>query len=371
MAGENNKLVKGLGAGEMQLTSDFALVDENGSDLFRVDASTGDVTASGTIGGGGTPGGANTQVQYNNAGAFGGDAGLTYNAGTDTLTSVNATVTGTLDTSTGSINAATVTATTSKITGMTDGSLLFAGAGDGTLTQDNVNLFYDDTANQLGLGTNTPSATLDLVGTLQFTDGNQGNGKVLTSDASGNATWQASSGGSPAGVGGELQFNDGGNFGASNVVTDGTNIGINTLTLTHRINADLGGEGQAFFTGSHGEYTAIRLENTVSSDNIWFLAALSGTSTVGPSKGFALYDALNDKAPIKVEFNTPSNTLYLDNAGRIGVLTASPAVELDVNGTTNATSYSVGGAAGASGGPFTTITSITVVNGIVTAITGS
>ena len=35
---------------------------------------------------GGTPGGANTQVQYNSAGTFAGDAGLTYNAATDTLT---------------------------------------------------------------------------------------------------------------------------------------------------------------------------------------------------------------------------------------------------------------------------------------------
>lgn len=33
-----------------------------------------------------TPGGSNTQVQYNNASAFGGDAGLTYNATTNTLT---------------------------------------------------------------------------------------------------------------------------------------------------------------------------------------------------------------------------------------------------------------------------------------------
>jgi hypothetical protein len=33
----------------------------------------------------GTPGGSTTQVQFNNAGAFGGDAGMTYVAGTDTL----------------------------------------------------------------------------------------------------------------------------------------------------------------------------------------------------------------------------------------------------------------------------------------------
>lgn len=36
-------------------------------------------------GGGGVPGGANTQVQFNDSGAFGGDAGLTYNKATDTL----------------------------------------------------------------------------------------------------------------------------------------------------------------------------------------------------------------------------------------------------------------------------------------------
>lgn len=46
-----------------------------------------DVTVSG--GGGGSPGGSNTQVQYNNSGAFAGDAGLTYVQGTATLTGTN------------------------------------------------------------------------------------------------------------------------------------------------------------------------------------------------------------------------------------------------------------------------------------------
>ena len=40
----------------------------------------------GAGGGGGTPGGADTQVQFNDGGAFGGDAGFTYVKGTDTLT---------------------------------------------------------------------------------------------------------------------------------------------------------------------------------------------------------------------------------------------------------------------------------------------
>lgn len=41
---------------------------------------------TGISGGSGSPGGSTTQVQYNNAGAFAGDAGMTYNASTDFLT---------------------------------------------------------------------------------------------------------------------------------------------------------------------------------------------------------------------------------------------------------------------------------------------
>ena len=40
-------------------------------------------------GGNGVPGGANTQVQFNNAGAFGGDAGFVYDLDTDLLTAVH------------------------------------------------------------------------------------------------------------------------------------------------------------------------------------------------------------------------------------------------------------------------------------------
>lgn len=48
---------------------------------------TGNLTwaAGGGGGGNGSPGGANTQVQFNDAGTFGGDAGFTYNKNTNTL----------------------------------------------------------------------------------------------------------------------------------------------------------------------------------------------------------------------------------------------------------------------------------------------
>lgn len=51
-------------------------------------------------GGGGSPGGSNTQVQFNNSGSFGGDAGLTYNSGTDVLTVVGGVVSPSVTTAT-------------------------------------------------------------------------------------------------------------------------------------------------------------------------------------------------------------------------------------------------------------------------------
>lgn len=41
----------------------------------------------------------------------------------------------------------------------------------------------------IGIGTSTPSSTLDIEGALQYVDGNQASDYVLTSDANGNASW--------------------------------------------------------------------------------------------------------------------------------------------------------------------------------------
>jgi len=47
------------------------------------------ITITSTGGGGGTPGGSDTQVQFNDSGAFGGDSGFTYNKTTNTATIEN------------------------------------------------------------------------------------------------------------------------------------------------------------------------------------------------------------------------------------------------------------------------------------------
>ena len=43
---------------------------------------------------------------------------------------------------------------------------------------------------KVGIGTTSPAETLHINGSFRLTDGNQGDGKVLTSDANGTATWE-------------------------------------------------------------------------------------------------------------------------------------------------------------------------------------
>jgi hypothetical protein len=68
------------------------------------------------------------------------------------------------------------------------------GAPDATQQANDIAV---NSAGNVGVGTTTPSTKLDIVsstaGALKITDGTQGNGKILVSDANGVATWQNSS----------------------------------------------------------------------------------------------------------------------------------------------------------------------------------
>lgn len=63
----------------------------------------------------------------------------------------------------GTISLVGSTATLTITTALTQGSVPFIGAS-GALTQDNANLFFDDTNNRLGINTNSPTTALDVFG---------------------------------------------------------------------------------------------------------------------------------------------------------------------------------------------------------------
>jgi uncharacterized protein YaiE (UPF0345 family) len=63
----------------------------------------------------------------------------------------------------GTISLVGSVATLTITTALTQGSVPFIGAS-GALTQDNANLFFDDTNNRLGINTNSPTTALDVFG---------------------------------------------------------------------------------------------------------------------------------------------------------------------------------------------------------------
>jgi hypothetical protein len=124
------------------------LLANNGSGGFsNVTVGTNLTLSGGTLNASGTsPGGSDTQVQFNDGGSFGGDAGLTYNKTTNTLS------TDIVVFSSGSASAPSITAT-----GDTNTGVFFPAADTAAITTGGSERMRIDSSGNLGLGV-TPSA---------------------------------------------------------------------------------------------------------------------------------------------------------------------------------------------------------------------
>lgn len=102
------------------------------------------------------------------------------------------------------------------------------------------------TTGNVGIGTMTPGVKLEVSGQVKITGGVPGLGKVLTSDATGLATWQTINPLSAGSTGQTLRYSGTGWLASSNIFDNGTNIGIGTISPTAKL--DIAGKAVSLST---------------------------------------------------------------------------------------------------------------------------
>ena len=340
---------------------------------------------TGGNGGSGTPGGSNTQIQFNDGGNFAGSSSLTFNNSTSTLTSVylggtlitnaqpNITSVGTLTgleitgntiagniaagnlisanyfsgeltsgpqpniNSVGNLTAANVTGnlTAGNITGA---NLITANYFQGTLiTNAQPNITSVGILNGLVVNGNlSATGKVSLGNVLNISIQGGSNDYVLKTDGLGNLSWTAQSGGgsaTPAGINTEIQFNDANSFAGDANLTFNKSTGTLTATL---MAGTLTTASQPNIT-SLGTLTSLDVTGNTTSGNIF-----ANTGTV---KGNLLTGTLTTSAqPNITSVGTLSNLTVQGNLsaanGNLGNLTTANYFEgtLITNAQPNITS---------------------------------
>ncbi len=247
--------------------------------------------AGGGGGGNGTPGGSNTQVQFNDSGSFNGSSGFVYNKNTDILSvsniAVTANVTANRVNATGNVTANYFIGNGSQLTNVsvdtanyviqpiqsnitTLGTLTSLAVTGNIVTSQYLSAAQIQTSGNANVGTLRVSSTavingqlttsasnvtgnLNVNGTVSFiTSPNVSlgsvanvrisgglNGYVLSTDGLGTLSWQppgGGGGGSPGGSNTQVQFNNSGSFGGSNFFTFDTSS--NTVQVSGQLIAN-------------------------------------------------------------------------------------------------------------------------------------
>ena len=195
----------------------------------------------------------------------------------------------------------------------------YGNGGMFSLVHANNKILTSDFSGNIGIGTTAPGAKLEVAGTVKITGGIPGSGKVLTSDATGLASWTTPT----SGLGGSgtlnkvAKFTAGTTLGDSLIFDNGTNVGIGTAapsTNLHVAGVPLGTTAKIRLQAySASYYTDITHD------------ASGSTETVGT--------VINTVGTAPTAFNIQENgtsRLYIKAGGNVGIGTAAPEAGLDV-----------------------------------------
>ena len=234
-----------------------------------------------------------------------------------------------------------------EIDGVTD---VLALAGD-IIVGNNKNLIINSPG-KLGIGTATPAANLVVAAVapqFRLTDTSSNGSIVMQSDPGGSNTSKITVYDYVASAGKTLHLQTDNN----NLIIgeNGGNVGIGTTNPASKLQVSTTGGDNIITSTSVTSGGAYIITNGASN---YYSAYISQTSAqdwrlgqYGADTNFVLADSTGTLTyPFKVEPDTPTNTLYLDSAGYVGIGTADPTYNLAVNGSAYALSlnlYTPGG----------------------------
>lgn len=276
--------------------------------------------------------------------SFYGNIGLMYNAGNVSIgTTVSKNI---LD-----VKGAQALGTYAGINTSTSNSLIVSGnIGIGTFSPFAGKLIVS--GGNVGIGSISPGQILDVVGTVRMSGftlkTSPTNGYVLTSDASGNGTWNLGASGNVgiSTVNTVPYYVGTSTLGSSNKFTfNGTNVGIGTTTFASFAlltigNSLAGGQANISTTGQVTAPSFVGSDPASSStfngliDGLGQIRVRGGSNTIlfGSSNKESINDTSDSTGDLTFLLNNIERVRFA-NLGNVGVGSANPGQLLDVKGT--------------------------------------
>ncbi len=187
---------------------------------------------------------------------------------------------------TGASTLATMTANNLTLSPITQGSLLFAGAG-GLVSQNNAGLFWDNTNSRLGIGTTTPGSKLDVKGTLRLSGATSGYVGLAPADVAGSTTYTLPSADGTSGQ--ALTTNGSGalswSTGSSQWTTSGSNIYYNTGNVAIGTSTP-SATARLLITGAVSTTSTVPISatgGTITTSGLYTIHTFTGSGTFTPN----------------------------------------------------------------------------------------
>ncbi|HCR53581.1 MAG TPA: hypothetical protein DIW27_04135, partial [Cytophagales bacterium] len=217
-----------------------------------------------------------------------------------------------------------------------DAGNMFIHTGDTLLFGNNYNLHSAFTPNgNLGVGTTSPTAKLEVAGQVKITGGSPGAGKVLTSNAQGLATWQTPAT-YTAGAGISIAGNTITNAAPDQIITL-TGVGATNVTGTYPNFTITSTDNNTTYTAGTGLSLAGTVFSAQNTNALWNANQLQGRGVAStlPANGDVLtYNGTNwvPQAPSGGgggggQWTTSGSNIYNNNTGSVlvGASSASSA----------------------------------------------